>query len=748
MGVVFLPCDLVMPKQSKRTKKFQKDKLPGVIKQRREKQSKRKLYERRQASRDKRTQLRADRKEQLAAQREREEAAIQDHETFSDEDAEDLTLTQDVEDFMERLNEDGDSGDDDDLSDVSYDEDEIEQFAQDMDDDASADPNHSLRSSVEAHKAELEKLKESDPSFYKYLQENDAELLAFAEDADDLDDDEGMDELDDEEDDDEEDDQPSTKRSRNNRGPIVLTMEMIDDMIQKVSSTQSTRHMKQLVVAYKAGCNFREGEANDDDQLPFIVPNSDVFNHLMVTGIAEFPLLFHSLFGVEEKHKLEESQFQEQAAPTKKKGKEKITRLQTRITKSERWKKLQSCVRSYLKSTLVLLDGMTDQQIIAFILRRINQNLLVYYACVPHIAQKLLRTLCRFWSSAEETNRILAFIALRELTILTPYPFIDVALKALYLTFAKNAKFTNRATMANVQFMCNCVVEMFGLDFKASYQHAFSHIRVLAVKLRNAIISKTQEHFTMIHSWQFFHSLQMWTAVLCTYSEQSDLQMLVYPLVQVISGAIQLLPVQRYYPYHFLCVRLLQQLARSSNLFIPTLPFLLRVLECPEFRKKFKPSTEKPIDWACTLKAPNKLLHTRVLFDGIVEQVFELLLEHFAIYAYSISLPEMSIPTILTLKRFAKHCKIPEYAKTFRQLCQQIENGAQFIRSHRMKVDFAPKDFEKADHFLQEKKEQMKSPLSKYHEQQKIYREKSREEDTLESVFDLPPSAMDEDDDE
>ena len=65
-----------------------------------------------------------------------------------------------------------------------------------------------------------------------------------------------------------------------------------------------------------------------------------------------------------------------------------------------------------------------------------------------------------------------------------------------------------------------------------------------------------------------------------------------------------------------------------------------------------------------------------------------------------------------------------------------------------MKVDFAPKDFEKADHFLQEKKEQMKSPLSKYHEQQKIYREKSREEDTLESVFDLPPSAMDEDDDE
>jgi len=735
-----------MPKQSKRTKKFQKDKLPGVIKQRRENQSKKKLYERRKASRDKRTQQRADRKEQLQAQREKEEAAFQDQETFSDEDAEDLTLTQDIEDYMEKLNDD--NLDDDDLSDVSYDEEEIEKFAQrmDEDDDTADDPNGNLRHSVEAHKAELEKLKESDPAFYQYLQENDAELLAFAED-DDLDeDDEGA--MDDEDDsDDDEDDQVQPKRSRGaSRGPVVLTMEMIDDMIQKVSSTQSTRHMKQLVVAYKAGCNFREGEQSEESQLHFQVPNSEVFNHLMVTGIAEFPLLFHTLFGIEEKHKLEESQFQAETAPTKKKGKEKVTRLQTRITKHERWKKLQSCVRSYLKSTLVLLDQMTDQKIIAFILRRINQNLLVYFACVPHIAQKLLRTLCRFWSSAEETNRILAFIAIRQLTILTPYPFIDVALKALYLTFAKNAKFTNRATMANVQFMSNCVVEMFGLDFKASYQHAFTHIRVLAVKLRNAIISKTQEHFTMIHGWQFFHSLQLWTSILCTYLQATDLQLLVYPLVQVISGAIQLLPVQRYYPYHFLCIRLLQQLARASNLFIPTLPFLLRVLDCPEFRKKFKPSTEKPIDWACTLKVPNKVLHTRVLFDGIVEQVFELVLEHFDIYAYSISLPEMSIPTILTLKRFAKQCKIPEYAKTFRQLCQQLENGAQFIRSHRMKVDFAPKDFEKADDFLQEKKEQRKSPLSKYHEQQKLYREKNREGDTLEDVFDLPASAMDEDD--
>jgi nucleolar complex protein 2 len=301
-------------------------------------------------------------------------------------------------------------------------------------------------------------------------------------------------------------------------------MEKIDEMMQKVTDTKSTRHMKQLVVAYKSGCHFREGEeAEEGEKMPFRVSSSEVFNHLMVTGIAEFPLLFHALFGVEEKHQVEETQYQKDSQASKKKKEAKVVRLQTRICKSERWSKLESCVRSYLKSTIFLLDQMTDQKIITFILRRISQNVLVYFACVPYIANKLLRVLSRFWSSAEETNRVLAFVAIRELTILTPYPFIDSALKGLYLTFVKNSKFTNRATLPTIQFMSNCVVEMFGLDFKSSYQHAFSHIRVLAVKLRNAIIGKTQEHFSMIHSWQFYHSLNLWAEVLCTYAEQLDM---------------------------------------------------------------------------------------------------------------------------------------------------------------------------------------------------------------------------------
>lgn len=228
-------------------------------------------------------------------------------------------------------------------------------------------------------------------------------------------------------------------------------MESIDDMISNIQKSKSTKAMKKLVIAYKSSCHFTEGEETEVEDLPYKVPSSEVYNHLMVTGIAEFPLLFHSLFDIEEEHKTEELEFQKKSKNSK--GKKKQTRLQTRIAKHDRWGKLQSCVKSYLKSTIFLLDQMTDQKIISFILRRVNQDLLVYFACLPLMANKLIRVLNRFWSSSEETNRILAFIAIRDLAILTPYPFIDVVLKVCFLFYIHHPFLDSIQLLFVIQFL-------------------------------------------------------------------------------------------------------------------------------------------------------------------------------------------------------------------------------------------------------------------------------------------------------
>jgi hypothetical protein len=57
--------------------------------------------------------------------------------------------------------------------------------------EAAANPvNSKLKSEIKSHKAQLERLKEADPEFYKYLETSDKALLDFEDDSDDALDDE------------------------------------------------------------------------------------------------------------------------------------------------------------------------------------------------------------------------------------------------------------------------------------------------------------------------------------------------------------------------------------------------------------------------------------------------------------------------------------------------------------------------------------------------------------------------------
>ena len=40
-----------------------------------------------------------------------------------------------------------------------------------------------------------------------------------------------------------------------------------------------------------------------------------------------------------------------------------------------------------------------------------------------------------------------------------------------------NAKFMSPSNLPHINFMASCVVELFGLDSAATYEHAFSYIR-------------------------------------------------------------------------------------------------------------------------------------------------------------------------------------------------------------------------------------------------------------------------------
>ena len=72
----------------------------------------------------------------------------------------------------------------------------------------------------------------------------------------------------------------------------------------------------------------------------------------------------------------------------------------------------------------------------------------------------------------------------------------------------------------------------------------------------------------IVCNWQFIHSVHLWVQLLSD-SNSDVLEPLIYPLVQLITGAIRLVYTQRaYYPFRFhLCRRLIQLSAATGKLF-------------------------------------------------------------------------------------------------------------------------------------------------------------------------------------
>ena len=58
-----------------------------------------------------------------------------------------------------------------------------------------------------------------------------------------------------------------------------------------------------------------------------------------------------------------------------------------------------------------------------------------------------------------------------------------------------------------------------------------------------------------------------------------ELRALVYPVTQVLIGAVRLVPTPRYFPLRLRCIRALLGLGKAVGQFIPLSPLLLEMLQ-------------------------------------------------------------------------------------------------------------------------------------------------------------------------
>lgn len=148
-----------------------------------------------------------------------------------------------------------------------------------------------------------------------------------------------------------------------------------------------------------------------------------------------------------------------------------------------------------------------------------------------------------------------------------------------------------------------------------------------AVLLRNALTIKTVDAYRQVYCWKAINCLELWARVLAAHATSSELQPLIYPVTQLLTGAARLVPSARWFPVRLRLARVLIALAGATGVFVPIAPLLLELLSWPELAKSVRGTGTCP-DLLLQLKLSKSNLKQPAVQQELVAQVRALPLDH------------------------------------------------------------------------------------------------------------------------
>jgi Noc2p family len=103
--------------------------------------------------------------------------------------------------------------------------------------------------------------------------------------------------------------------------------------------------------------------------------------------------------------------------------------------------------------------------------------------------------------------------------------------QGVYRAYVANSRNMTMEGAATLGLMRRCCVELYGIDAEASYEHAFTYLRQLAVLLRGALAAKTRDAFREVYCWQTVNSLDLWASLVSAHADSPvPTQQLMYPV--------------------------------------------------------------------------------------------------------------------------------------------------------------------------------------------------------------------------
>ena len=585
--------------------------------------------------------------------------------------------------------------------------------------DGSDEETSSGSDSLEFDQGDIERLKDQDPDFYKYLKDTDEGLLDFRDDDDEHDEDELLDGEpagdqdggqkggDGDGSDSDGDGRPGDldgKAAKHNSSSedAVITSESLKSWCRAAQKNASIGAVRQVTRMYRVACHF--GEENEDQDDSMKLASSAVYNNILLFMLGKADGIFRKALGMTaglaSGVETEDGDGTAGISPSED------------PTKRERYSKYAPFIRSYLGNTLHLLDKVTDPSMQGYILKRLRHSV-PFLKDFDKIRRKFIAVSLKIFSSDEDEPRVQAILFVRACAVVLPAPCLDPCLKGVYKSFVAASKFFSPTSAPGIRFMATCAVEMYGIDLGATYQHAFVAIKGLAGQMRQALTSKSKESYKEVYCWQTINALELWATVLVAHP--SDLEPLFYPVTQLLLGACTLVGSPSFIPLRLKCVRMLNELARARNMYVPVAPVLLEVLQWKDLGTRPKPVPANSIpDLNLRLRVGSSILRASSFQEDVVDTTYELLSDHLAQWGSHPGFLEIAYIPLLRLRAFVKSSNKDRSKRGGKQLCQAIADTQERVGKARNMAQFGPKDASSIAQFTTNVESEGPTPIARH----------------------------------
>ncbi|CAA7060362.1 unnamed protein product [Microthlaspi erraticum] len=339
----------------------------------------------------------------------------------------------------------------------------------------------------------------------------------------------------------------------------VLSGSALSSLCDLVDEEQSVQALLSLLNWYRAACHYKPSGVDNHD-----IEDSETFAKVVIFVLQKADHTFRNILGISESI-----------------NKEKVLKLKN----NAKWDSVKPLVKSFLRSTIHLVQQAADLEIVVFALTQLRVSV-VFLAAFPDLLIKLIKISMDLWVTGEETMSKQAFLVLKDISMVFNSECFDTCL-------------------INI----DSLVELCSQDMQKSYTKASVSITQLAKLLKMALTTKNKEALEKIHSEQYTNCVDLWVNFIAANIQDFDLQPLRYTIVQVINGVATLF-------------------IGPSGVFMPIASLVLDMLE---YKTTNDGEKQKKFEAVSTVKLPKNWLKSQNFQEQCIFSVVELLAVHFAL---------------------------------------------------------------------------------------------------------------------